>query len=385
MLSWRLNRATREDRPNPVLQGWLVIIFAFIACEKKQEEVALNRYPFAISAPTERQQAFERELARFEERVRGNPSRDEDLAQLALHYVEKGRRTWDLSWLDKAEAMAKKSRSVRSNRNRLADLALAEIASEKYRYDDAIPPLKRILTADPSDFDAALLLIQAYLGSGENDVAQTVAESLAKAKPCLKSLIALGQIYETNGRAHDAEQAYLAAMTLEGAGDGQASAQVRTLLAQFNINQGKLENVRWLVNEALRIRPDDTRAVQILAELEAQWGHLELAVELYAQAYRISPDPQFLVAQAKIARRRGDGNAAAELFRHAELAYRERIHQSAVGHRRELAELLLDRGRPQDLVEALRLVQADALVRDDQKTRDTLARAQQLNAQLRGE
>jgi len=74
---------------------------------------------------------------------------------------------------------------------------------------------------------------------------------------------------------------------------------------------------------------------------------------------------------ARVKELQGDTNGANAWRDRAEERLRRDL--TAFGHRRELARLLLERGRSQDLTEALRLMQQEIQVRRDAETMDTLA------------
>jgi tetratricopeptide (TPR) repeat protein len=80
-----------------------------------------------------------------------------------------------------------------------------------------------------------------------------------------------------------------------------------------------------------------------------------------------------LNGMARSRRLAGQAEAAEELWQRAENILRQELAGSAFGHRRELAQLLLERGHPEDSAEALALLQAEAATRRDVQTLDLLA------------
>jgi tetratricopeptide (TPR) repeat protein len=79
---------------------------------------------------------------------------------------------------------------------------------------------------------------------------------------------------------------------------------------------------------------------------------------------------------ARLKQLQGDQSGAIALLDKAEALLRQPAtgHGSgSFGHRRELAQLLLERGRSQDVTEALSLMQAELGIRRDAQTLDTLA------------
>jgi tetratricopeptide (TPR) repeat protein len=116
-----------------------------------------------------------------------------------------------------------------------------------------------------------------------------------------------------------------------------------------------------------------------LAELEARRGAYGPAAAHYAEVVDVSTaspnvyDHMVLRGLGRLRALQGDDAAAAALWDRAEARLRADAAEGAFGHRRELARLLLDRGRARDVPEALALMEAEVLVRRDAETLDTLA------------
>jgi len=134
-----------------------------------------------------------------------------------------------------------------------------------------------------------------------------------------------------------------------------------------------------LLAEALRILPQYAPALIHLAELETKLGRYVEAEQMYWKVLAVSPGASYPlvydhVAMQGLARARalqGDRDPAEALWSKAEMMIRG--HPNAFGHRRELARLLLERGRGADVAEALSLMQMEVRVRRDAETLDIFA------------
>ncbi|MGH7429257.1 MAG: tetratricopeptide repeat protein, partial [Candidatus Methylomirabilaceae bacterium] len=139
--------------------------------------------------------------------------------------------------------------------------------------------------------------------------------------------------------------------------------------------------------EALRILPQYPLALVQLAELEARTGQYREAERHLSQVVTISASPNIYdhvvlrgIGRLKILQ--NDSAAANDLWDQAETRLRRDVAQGAFGHRRELAHLLLERGRPGHAEEALTLMRAEVRIRRDAETMSILAWALSVNGRL---
>lgn len=153
------------------------------------------------------------------------------------------------------------------------------------------------------------------------------------------------------------------------------------MYARFLVRQGQHDLARGLLEEALRIAPHYPLALLHLADLEFRDGRYAQAEARYRELLlgsRETPSTYDHAAQQGLARveRAQNSSTEASLWDEAEATLRREITQGAYGHRRELARLLLERGRPQDVPEALAQAKRELEVRHDWETLGVLAWAQ---------
>jgi hypothetical protein len=151
--------------------------------------------------------------------------------------------------------------------------------------------------------------------------------------------------------------------------------RVRALWARFLVDRGGLAAARVVVTEALRIDGDDPLALAQDAELALRAGDVRRAAATFRRAFAASGAPRYLIDLARAEALGGDAAAADRTRAHAERLLRADLARHGVGHRLELAELLVDRGTPAGVAEAMALARAEHGLRPTAETRFQLARA----------
>lgn len=353
----------------------------------KQESALLEapyRYPFPQSLPgtANPTSALQREIAFYQERIRQDPEGGLNLALLASAYLKMARATEEGSWYLLAEQSARRSLANLPFDNNGAVLVLARVAQARHDFSEAIRLAEEVLRSDSGNEDALALMVTAKLAMGKVAEASWAAEALVKRIPTLGTVTLRALVKVTQGQDQAAIQDFKWALAAEEAGETGSSAWTRTLLGQFYYKRGQLALAGELYREALRILPGYRLALVHLAELETRLGHYKAAESYYHQVIAYSResstvfDHVVLRGMARLKELQGDQSEARALREKAEALLRQTAtgHGSgSFGHRRELARLLLERGRPKDVAEALSLMQAEIGIRRDAQTLDTLA------------
>jgi tetratricopeptide (TPR) repeat protein len=176
---------------------------------------------------------------------------------------------------------------------------------------------------------------------------------------------------------------------VEEAGDLSSAARTRTLLGRFHYERGQLDLAEALYQEVLRILPSYIPARLNLAQLGLRRGRYGLAAKYYRQVEEMGSaatlyEPFVQRGQARLKQLQNQPEAAIAHWANAELHLRQTLADAATeldssisgsfsfGHQRDLARLL-ERGRPEDASEALRLMKAEVQQRRDADTLDTYA------------
>lgn len=339
---------------------------------------AAYRYPFSQLPSDNITAALGREIAFYQERIRRNPGDGLDRTSLAQAYLKMARATGDANWYLLAEQSAKRSLANLSFDNQGAILVLARIAEAKHDFTESIRLAKQVLQTKPGNEDAISLLVTSNLAIGKVDEANRLTNALINRMPSVGSLTLRALVEVAQGQDEAAIRDFQQALASEEPGETGSSAWTRTMLGRFYFKRGNHKLAKELYQEALRIVPRYPLGLVNLAELETRLGEYRAAERHYSQVF-VSPNYQnvfdhvALQGMARVKHLQGDESGAMELWGKAEALIRQHQNLTSFGHKRELARLLLERGRSEDLPEALSLMQAEVGIRQDADTLDTLA------------
>ncbi|MBW4491132.1 MAG: tetratricopeptide repeat protein [Trichocoleus desertorum ATA4-8-CV12] len=358
--------------------GLLVLIPLGLHLWQQQSQAQLDpiyRYQFSRPNPGNVTQVLEREMAFYQTRILSDPKGGLNRASLARVYLKMARATGESSWYLLAEQTAQQSLANLPFSNSEAVSVLARVATARHDFAEAI----RLLKQAPGSSDAPSIATTAYLALGDISAANTAAEQLVQQTPSLGALTQRALVKVAQGQDQAAIQDLQQAIAVEEPEETGSSVWARTLLGRLYFKRGQLLQARALYKEALRILPQYPPALLNLAELEVRQGNYRAAERYYSQfalTSQQSPtvhDHVVMRGMARVKELLGDPVAAQSWRDQAEARLREDL--AGFGHRRELARLLLERGRRQDLTEALTLMQQEVRVRRDAETLDTLASA----------
>ncbi|XHX76726.1 MAG: tetratricopeptide repeat protein [Stenomitos frigidus ULC029] len=331
------------------------------------------RYSFERPLPGSVTQKLEQEIAFYQERLRRDPNGGMNRALLASTYIRMARATGETSWYLLGEQAAQESLVKLPVHNDGALMALARVATAKHDFREAVRLSQQATQKD----ETLALLVTTNLAIGKVNEAKVAADRLVAQNPNLAALTLKALVDVSQGKDQDAIQAFQQGLAAEEPEETGSSVWARTLLGRLYFKRGQLEMAEKLYQEALRVLPQYPPAVLNLAELEVRRGNYRAAEKLYNKIFLTSQrsptvyDHIVFRGMARVKELQGDTAQATEWRDRAEA--RLRLDLAAFGHRRELARLLLERGSPQDLTEALRLMQQEITVRRDAETMDTLA------------
>jgi tetratricopeptide (TPR) repeat protein len=318
-------------------------------------------------------QDLEREIAFYQKRISQDPASGINRASLAVAYLRMAKATGETSWYLLAEQTAQESLVKLPFQNETAIMALARVATARHDFAEAI----RLAKQAPGNEDAYGVLTTANLATGNVKEANIAADALVAHNQSLGSLTLRALVKVSQGKDTEAIQDFQQGLANEEAEETGSSVWSRTVLGRLYFKRGQLKVAEALYKEALRVLPQYPPAMLNLAELQVRRGDYKAAEKLYSQFFITSQraptvyDHIVLRGMARVKALQGDPSEAQKWRDKAET--RLRLDLTAFGHRRELARLLLERGRPQDLAEALSLMQVEVQNRRDAETFDTLA------------
>lgn len=357
----------------------LATVMAFVSLARPRDHLGVSTgdFPYRFERPARGTitKALEREIAFYRQRIGRHPGDGLDLAALAGTYLKMARATGDLSWYLLAEQAAQRSLANLRFHNDGAFLILARVAEARHDFHQAIRLAQQVGARE----DATSIVITTNLATGRADVARTAAEALVEQSPSLGAWTLRGLVRAAQGDDDGAVRDFTQAIAVEEPGELGGSALARTHLGRLYARRGRPDVARRLYAETLRFLPQYPLALIHLAELEARAGdyaaaehHLSHVVTITDQSPNVF-DHAVLRGLARLSVLRGDRAGAEDIWRQAEQRLRRDVSEGSFGHRRELARLLLERARPADLAEALRLMDAEAGQRRDPETLDVLA------------
>ncbi|MEG4530980.1 tetratricopeptide repeat protein [Microcoleus sp. D2_18a_D3] len=338
------------------------------------------RYHFSESLRNNpnQKEAIQQEIAFYQQRLAVDSRSGLNRASLAGSYLKMARATGEGGWFLLAEQAAQRSIADLPFDNQGALLVLARIAEARHDFATALRFAKQ---AGSDNEDAIALSVTSHLAMGKVSEANAAAEALVKRIPNLGSLTLRALVRESQGRDAEVLQDYRQAMAAEEPGEVAGSARVRSLLGRFYARRGQFVQAKALFLEALRLVPRYPLALIYLADLETRQGNYREAEGYYSKVSAYSGGVETVFdrivdrGMARVKDLQGDAIKSRRLRDKAEAGLRqEQVSGSGgFGHRRDLASLLLEKGRSQDVTEALALMQEEVKIRRDAVTLDTLA------------
>jgi tetratricopeptide (TPR) repeat protein len=360
----------------------LVIMSAIIAgYNLSSRSRSAWQYPFQRPEVGSVTKNIQKEISFYQQRIQERPTSGLEKASLAQSYLKMARATGDSSWYLLAQQSAEQSLAQLSVHNYGATMVLAKIAAAKHEFKRALVLLQPL----PPQSEMLSLSTTIHLALGDTTTARKNADNLAQKTPTLSNFTLKALVEVAQGQDTAALKDFQLAIAAEDAEEAGSSAWVRTLLGRFYYKRGQLDKAEELYQSALQILPKYPPALLNSAELSIRrWqdnpsqDHYRLrAAEIYQQFFLNSQqtptiyDHIALRGSARIQHLQGNQQQAERIWQQAIAKLRSDVN--GFGHRRELAQLLLERGQSQDRAEALTLMQAEIKNRQDPETWDTLA------------
>ncbi|MEG4854415.1 hypothetical protein QUB10_26445 [Microcoleus sp. B5-D4] len=388
----------KQEIKSDILSWWVLIVVPLVGMvvvnlppnlrfisdnfsNKSPENLDTNyRYHFSESLRNNpnQKEAIQQEIAFYQQRLAVDSRSGLNRAALAGSYLKMARATGEGGWFLLAEQAAQRSIADLPFDNQGALLVLARIAEARHDFATALRFAKQ---AGSDNEDAIALSVTSHLAMGKVSEANVAAEALVKRIPNLGSLTLRALVRESQGRDAEVVQDYRQAMAAEEPGEVAGSARARSLLGRFYARRGQFVQAKALFLEALRLVPRYPLALIYLADLETRQGNYREAEGYYSKVSAYSGGVETVFdrivdrGMARVKELEGDAIESRRLRDKAEAGLRQEqvSGSSGFGHRRDLASLLLEKGRSQDVAEALALMQEEVKIRRDAVTLDTLA------------
>ena len=339
---------------------------------------AKYRYHFSdvLRNNPSQKEALQQEIAFYQQRLAVDSRSGLNRAALAGVYLKMARATGEGGWFLLAEQAAQRSIADLPFNNTGALLVLARIAEARHDFPTALRFAKQV---GFDNEDAIALAVTSHLATGKVSEASAAAETLVNKLPNLGSLTLRALVREAQGRDAEVLRDFREAMVAEEPGEVGGSARARSLLGRFYARRGQFVQAKALFLEALRLVPRYPLALIYLADLETRQGNYREAEGYYSKVSAYSGGAATVFdrtvdrGMARVKELQGDAIASQKLRDKAEAGLRQEQVSGGFGHRRDLAGLLLEKGRSQDVAEALTLMQQEVKIRRDASGLDTLA------------
>jgi tetratricopeptide (TPR) repeat protein len=330
---------------------------------------AVLHYRYPTTKPVDATADEAATIVALEQRLKTTPT-PFDYAELADLYLRKAQIDGDPADYKTAEAMARQSLAILPSPNG-AVLTLAKLAAVRHDFRESIELArqhKKRTAATP------IIIATAELALGELREAGEDARAAIDIKPDMGGYFMLALVMQAQGRDAEAAFDFAAAARHEEANDLQGSARLRALWGRFLLRRGELTGAAQAFEEALRIVPGFPLALAYRGELALRTGHATEAAKWFEQAFAGSRQVRYLIDQARALELSGDRTSADALRTQVESIVRGELGEGGLGHRLDLAEVLIDRGRVTDLAEAVALARSEVSRRGSFEARFQLAR-----------
>lgn len=295
-----------------------------------------------------------------------------DANELADLYYRRAQLSGDRGDYAKAEAMAQRSLAILASPNP-AVVTLAKLANARHAFREAIELAKRQLAVKPNA-TAHVVIATAHLALGELDAAMAAAHAAIRLRPDVSGYTTRALVLQARGRDAEAAMDFERAVAVEEPGDRYGSARLRALWARFLIRRGEIVGARAVITEALRIEKQLPIAIAMRGELAFRTGRASDAIADFETAFAKSRQVRYLIDESHARELAGQKEFATKLRDQIETIIRAEL-ETDFGHRLDLVEVLVDRGTPAALDEAVRLARVEVAARPSYEVRYQLARA----------
>ncbi|MEJ7601763.1 MAG: hypothetical protein WKG01_27945 [Kofleriaceae bacterium] len=319
-------------------------------------------------------------IAALEQRLRTTASPMYETAELAELYYQRALLDGDTRDYAASEAMAQRSLALVRKPNG-ALLTLAKLANARHDFRTAIALAREHMLANPTSA-GYLILATAHLALGETAAAAEAAHAAVALTPDGNGYLMRALVMQAQGRDAEAAFDFARAVRVEAHGDPQGAARLRALWGRFLLARGELAGARRVLAESLRVDPAHGLALALEGELALRTGKLAEAEALFDQAFVASRQVRYLIDQARASQLAGDRAGADALRSQVEEIVRAELGEGGLGHRLDLVEVLIDRGGPAQLAEAVMLAREEVAKRGSPLARFQLARALARTGQL---
>jgi tetratricopeptide (TPR) repeat protein len=210
---------------------------------------------------------------------------------------------------------------------------------------------------------------------GDMAKASQYADQVVMMKPLSANIALRALVLLSQGRDEEGVFEFRNALAKEQFGEAMESSWIRTVFGRYYLKRGNLRLARELFQEAIRITPEFPLALDLLGQVESREGHFAKAESYFNEAFAVSRQIPYLLHLAMATSQKGERGSADALRTQAEDLVRRELGTASYGHRLDLARLLLEKGTPAAIAEAVTLTQEETHLRQSAETYYTLSQA----------
>src|SRR5215212_9544297 len=325
-----------------------------------------------VGLPERPETALDARIRTLQDTLRGGDERTLGLASTMLGqaYLQKARETGDPGYYPKAEALFQQA--LASDGDDVdAIVGLGTLALARHQFAVALDWGEQARALAPYHAAAYGVIGDAQVELGRYDEAIETVQAMIDLRPDLSSYSRVSYLRELMG---DREGALIAMKQAATAGSAYVEnvAWARVQLGNLRFDGGDLAGAASEYAAALAALPGYAPGLAGQARVAAAGGDLDRAAELYEQAVRTIPLPEYVVGYGDVLTAAGHPDEASAQY--ALVAAIQQLYAAnGVDTDLELALYTADHGRPEDLPRAVEQARAQVAVRPSIVAWDVLA------------
>ena len=368
--------------PRPLIGALLVfgvaltIVAGLMVRDAQRRQRAAVPMPAPLVALTDvvytESEVRDRDIEFYARRAHEDRQSASDRLTLATLLFRRSRIAGSATDLAQAESLARKSVSLREQRNGQAFQVLATILMARHAFREARDIAQRADSLEPGRASHLALLAEIELELGDYDAAATHFKAVHYDGKQFTVGARMARWYEVTGRAEIARSILEKAIVEVDRRDDLPREQVAWFhyrLGELHLRVGNLPLADSAFERALQRNPDDVRALGGLTRTALARRDWERAIQYGERATGVQLDPTTLGAVSRAYAALGDSVQAGQFAKAmsvSALAQPEVIH-------RAWGLFLLDHGSPAERREVLRRARRELKERQDVYGHDLLA------------
>jgi thioredoxin-like negative regulator of GroEL len=316
----------------------------------------------------------DRQIKFFQDKIAKSKNHYPSYALLANAYLAKTRETGDPQYLAEARKNVQRSIAIQSNYQALKTMAL--ISNYSHRFADAVDWAKKAGQASPEglslDSEVTAILVEAYLGLGQNDEAKSVLDELTEKKQDDFFIAAsLGHFYKAENKIDEAVKAFTEAANFAG------KENARELVVWANVSaagclldSNRAAEAKPFLEKAKNINAQNKPLQIHQAEFLLADNRPQEALGIYEKLLKNNDDSEIHHQVFLIAQKLNDKTLAEKHFQLAIDGFRKVLASGEIYTLEPLAQIYCDAG--ENLAEAEQLARQNLEYKKDSSAKKTL-------------